>query len=316
MHIILIVAVIGIVLLVYFTRRGGGLSIQPTVQPTDLASLTLRSVDEVVASKSQGGADTVTVWSVCLLDADPELDIDRVKNAMYRRWKGMTTLESGEGSSLMERVISFGETSTRTISLELSSVDVGTPLPAQRLPEQPSRVPPACVGCLLVACTADSGVMASVALSQVVFGLVKTCPQVRSVYWQSSERTLSRREYIKLMSVDPKEPFGPVDLWVSAHATNNENGSSTGYTLGMGVLGGTEFEALAAPESAKELEARLRGLVYYVISLVQFIQNEDTVGEDEDERIRVYKRPSETVHKGWVFQMSYENPGRRGWIRD
>ncbi|MEM7364203.1 MAG: hypothetical protein AAF525_09270, partial [Pseudomonadota bacterium] len=70
-----------------------------------------------VASTRREIAGTVTVWSACLLDPDPELDIDSVKKAMSRRWKGMTTLESSEGASSMERVISFGETSTRTISL-------------------------------------------------------------------------------------------------------------------------------------------------------------------------------------------------------
>jgi len=65
----LIVPVISILLLVYFTRREDGSSIQPTA----LAALTHKSLDEMVASKSQEVAGMVIVWSVCLLNADLDL---------------------------------------------------------------------------------------------------------------------------------------------------------------------------------------------------------------------------------------------------
>ena len=97
-----------------------------------------------------------------------------------------------------------------------------------------------------------------------------------------------------------------MDVWVSAASSRNADGTSVGYTLGLATLGSPEFEALSSPESPDDLEQRLRSLALYAASDYAQINNGDTVGADCAERIRLNKKPSETIHQGWVFQLQYE----------
>ncbi len=295
MHIaiLLIVVIVAITLLLMNKRRD--------VEPTDLSSLDLRDFKDAIAAPRKFSEGQILAWSVCFLDSNPELDLVGITRFLKKKW-GIASNTSSDDSSI-QRVVTFG---TVRLTFEPILMKSGSLLPDQIIPGGTTCVPEHQVGCILVtASTPIGGAATSLALSQAVLALLATCRQVSGVYWMSSELLLERRVAERKLATNYKEMEWPVDVWISSHAFKDESGAVTGYTVGLAKIGGTDFEALNAKESPKSLEDRLDGIALYVVNHFGQIQNGDTIGVDEKEKIGLKKTPSETIHRGWVFQLQY-----------
>ena len=301
MHIVVLLILIAIAVAMVFGLRG-----RPNVQTTDLAELKLRRLEDAVNDAHTREKDQVVVWATGFLNSNPELDLEQIASFMARKWK--IDVMMGVGSSALQRVISFGEA---RIAFEpvLLPPDKGLPGQVRKFPK-PVASKEAVGGVLVTATSTGGGAAGSLALSQAVLALVKTCRQVDTVYWMSSENQFSRAEIERKLGVNFRKRW-PVDVWVSTESVQNGDDKSDGYTLGLAAMGGTEFEAIGAPESTSDLEERLASIACYVVAHFGVIYNGDTIGIDELERIRLKKVPSETVHKGWVFQLRYEAPSKQ-----
>ena len=247
------------------------------------------------------GDAAARVWAVAFLDDNPQLDIQAMSRYLSKKWKLEPTVDTG--SSPLQRVIRWGEAQ---VAFEPVMLGDKLDFEGRKRTWEDVHIPQGCVGGILITATSTAnGVGASFNLSQAVLALLDTCRQTSSFYWMSSERVFGRRELERLLGKDLLEHW-PMDVWVDATSTQNADGASVGYTLGLATLGCTEFEAVASPESPADLENRLRSLALYAASNYATINNGDTVGTDCAERIRLNKKPSETIHQGWVFQLQYE----------
>lgn len=282
----------------------------PSASPVDLATLALRDLDAALIDQKDVDGE-VHLWCLCLFDQNPQLDLDRVVACLRSDWK----LELGAmpGDYPNQRLIRFGETQ---VSLEPLRVQEGMAIRHGTVELAPATVPKGSIGGVLIrAQSGVGGVGAALGLSQVTRSFLRSCPQITAVYWMSSRVLLSRAQAdasLRRITAD----HWPVSLWVRSHASTNDDGSTVGFTVGLAAMGGTEFEALNAPESPAELVRRLDSLAEYVVARFGMIYNGDTTGVDCMERIRLQKVPSQTVHRGWVFQMRYlRQSSASPWVR-
>ncbi len=66
-----------------------------------------------------------------------------------------------------------------------------------------------------------------------------------------------------------------------------------------------EIEAVGTPEKPSELFDRFIGLTDYLLTNGPVIRDGNTIGEDENERIRVVYGQSNFGHEGEVMQLKY-----------
>tara|TARA_R110001592_G_scaffold363371_2_gene685889 strand:- start:23536 stop:24432 length:897 start_codon:yes stop_codon:yes gene_type:complete len=296
MHIvILLIVVIAAITFLLMNKR-------KYVEPTDLSSLDLRDFKDAIAAPKAISEGQILAWSICFLENNPELDLAGITSFLQKKW-GIASNTSSDDSSV-QRVVTFGNV---RLTFEPILMKSGSLLPDQLIPGGTTCVPEQQIGCILVtASTPTGGAAASLGLSQAILALLATCRQVSGVYWMSSELILKRSVAERKLTTNYKKFEWPVDVWISSHAFKDESGAVIGYTVGLGKIGGTDFEAVNAKESPKDLEDRLDGVARYVVNHFGQIQNGDTMGVDEKEKIRLKKTPSETIHRGWVFQLQYE----------
>ncbi len=98
-------------------------------------------------------------------------------------------------------------------------------------------------------------------------------------------------------------PHGPpVPIWIDIRFGRDSERGSSGFTTGLVALGHKEFETWGAPEPPQDLAKRLLALAGYVLEKGPVIRNGDTIGEDENEKIRIVfsdsllaRRPSDAT---------------------
>ncbi len=314
MPILILLLVLVVILLVVLSRRQGG---GAAVAPLDLAQLELRDLDTALESSA--------VYAIAFVRGNPSLDLPRITAIMAKRWS--VTSKMADSSIPLQRVL---ETSQGRITLELikplarvandatPSVSTYASLVADNpvWPQADALLADHSAAILLTASSELYGLQKAVALSQVSFALTQSCPQIVGLLWGEAQQIVSRKDVLKAFKLDFETAL-PLGVWVSARARRTDAGKTVGYTRGLAALGAVDFEALEAPENPQDLRNRLINLADYSIENSQQILNGDTTGVDCMERIRLQKAPSETVNKGWVFQLRYlSESDAQPWNKD
>ena len=245
----------------------------------------LRDFGEAMEVSRAALEGQIVAGAVCFLESNPELNMAGIIKFLKKRWG--VEASSFVGDSNTQQIVTFGLV---RMTFEPVKLDSGSPLPEQIIPGECCIVPEYQVGSILVtASTSDGGAASSLSLSQAILALISTCRQISEVYWMSSELLLSKADIKRRLDTNYRELEWPVDIWVSSHAFANEEGDVIGYTVGLGKLGGVDFEATNAKETPGRLKDRLDGVACYVVSHFGQIQNGDILGEDEYEQIKLKK---------------------------
>lgn len=274
----------------------------PPPPAPSLSSLPLRSLKEAVGQADEGEDEAATLHAVVLVEDYPSLDLNAIVATLRGKWgTHATPLAAAAQDPPLRRALT---TPAARIAFELIS----------RIDEDPAftesdahRVDSTHAAAVLVALEADKkAVLQAVVLSQCVYALLDTCPQAKAVLWAPSRTLWPAAHAKRALAADYEQDF-PVGLWVAARAGTLADGRVQGYTLGLTALGSTEFEALDAREGPNALADRLHSLAEYALLSCRTVFNGDTTGVDGCERIRLQKVPSQTVHRGWVFQLRYLN---------
>lgn len=107
----------------------------------------------------------------------------------------------------------------------------------------------------------------------------------------------------------------PLYIWVDVRVGMGEGESSSGFTTGMDALGHMELEAEHAAEPPGELRERLYALAGYLLENGPVINDGDTVGEDQHEKIRIVYSDSTFGHQQQVMRLVYEkdSPQKPWW---
>jgi len=110
-------------------------------------------------------------------------------------------------------------------------------------------------------------------------------------------------------------PHGPpIHIWVDFRIGPNEQGSMSAFTTGLSALGHLEIETQNSPEPASELRERFEGLIHYLLENGPVIKNGDTIGEDQNERIKVVYSRSAFGHEGKVMRLDYGPLKKKRWF--
>lgn len=143
-------------------------------------------------------------------------------------------------------------------------------------------------------------------LTQVIASLIATTEPIVGIYWSQAPLVMSPPMFRDFATTILPDGF-PVYAWVDFRVGKNEKGKTSGFTSGMKGLGLMEFETESSQEPPGELLERLFGLVNYVLEHGPVIKNGDTVGEDENERIKVIHAKSFIGRPQKVMRLEYSS---------
>lgn len=153
----------------------------------------------------------------------------------------------------------------------------------------------------------------STLLTQATAAVMASSPTAMGVYWGNATLIVPKAIFIEFAKqVLPLGP--PLHIWVDFRVGWETKQMSAGFTKGMAALGHMEFETKACPEKPSDLMERFVGLCGYVLENGPVIKDGDTVGQDENERIRVVYSDSEFGHEGKVMRLIYDTPSpKKPW---
>ncbi|WP_425618210.1 DUF4261 domain-containing protein [Anatilimnocola sp. NA78] len=184
-------------------------------------------------------------------------------------------------------------------------------------PGAPAQLKP-CVGHLIVTCINpdESPFHQAIQLTRFCTAILATCPEAPGVMWGAIGHLVPSQMFQEFATTVMNE--GPAwYIWADFQEGNVGNGRTSGYTRGLSEFGLMEFEAENTPEPPGELRERFFGLAMYLHENGPVIRDGDTIGEDENERIRVRYSPSKFGAAGPVMRLEYEPVQKakaKGWF--
>lgn len=141
-------------------------------------------------------------------------------------------------------------------------------------------------------------------LTAATAALVETSETAVGVYWCDSKVVMPAKMFRDFAVTLIPDSF-PLYVWVDFRIGKDSDGKVAGYTSGMTALGHMEFETWASSEPPGELRERFLGLAHYLLENGPVIEDGNTIGEDENERITVVYSNSKFGHKGQVMRLDY-----------
>jgi len=148
-------------------------------------------------------------------------------------------------------------------------------------------------------------------LNQVKFvslattALLISTPGAFGVYWREGN-LVSSSEMFREFCVEMLPDSLPLYIWVDFRVSKTNHGRSMGYTHGLSQFGLMDLESLNAVEDPEGLRERFFGLAVYLIENGLIIKNGDTIGEGDQEKVRVVYGDSSFGHLKRVMRLEYD----------
>lgn len=143
-------------------------------------------------------------------------------------------------------------------------------------------------------------------LTRVTAVFLKCCPAALGVYWGNATLLVPKPLFIDFAEkILPNGP--PIQIWIDFRVGSEQARTSSGFTNGMKALGFMDIEAVNVPEPPEQLYERLMAICEYLVVNGPVIRNGHTIGEDENEKIRVVYGPSSFGHEGEIMRLVYES---------
>lgn len=101
-------------------------------------------------------------------------------------------------------------------------------------------------------------------------------------------------------------PRPPLHLWVDFQVGMVPPDRASGFTRGLTDVGHHELEAVDAPKAPSELQDLFENIAGYLLENGPVIGDGDTVGESDQERIKVRLVPSHFGIEGNVMRLKFE----------
>lgn len=122
-------------------------------------------------------------------------------------------------------------------------------------------------------------------LTKVNASILRTSETAIGIYQGSATLLLPKNLYIDFANM-LKEDTLPIQLWIYIGIIGKENKSSV-YTYGMKEFGKTEIEIIDAAMESSELYYFLLPILQYVLEYDVTLQDGETIGFSEDEKIKI-----------------------------
>ena len=153
-------------------------------------------------------------------------------------------------------------------------------------------------------------------LTQVTAAIANSMDEAIGIYWGNATLVIPTKLFTDMAGGLLPDP--PIPIWLDLRVGRNEQGTTSGFTQGMGALGHMEFETENSTDSVGELRERFFGLAAYVLENGPVIRDGDTIGHEGDERVRVIYSDSAFGHEEEVMRLVWEtqaasNPWWRFW---
>lgn len=146
----------------------------------------------------------------------------------------------------------------------------------------------------------------SALLTRVTTAVLASSETALGVFWGNGALIIPKPIFIE-SAVGVLPEGAPLYIWVDFRIGRDGNSMSSGFTQGLEALGHKEIEAIKAPESVPELRERLYALADYLVENGPVINDGDTVGGDENEKIKVEFTKSNFGCKNEVMSLRYIN---------
>ncbi|WJZ01811.1 DUF4261 domain-containing protein [Corynebacterium freiburgense] len=145
---------------------------------------------------------------------------------------------------------------------------------------------------------------ATVLLTKVMASLIRVSRESFAVYWAAANHLIYPPLFREMsMSILP-EP--PLYLWVAFNIWERDSGELHALTKGLDRLGLMDIEIPHSRRTAKETHEFTVNLAGYLLQNGLIIQDGDTVGQSETERIQAVYAPSSVDGKTTVIQLQEE----------
>lgn len=151
----------------------------------------------------------------------------------------------------------------------------------------------------------DDPVERAKALTVSIAGILGACPEALGVYWGDATLVVPSPLF-QDMAAQVLPDGLPLFLWVDFRAGRNEDGTTSGFTVGLSALGHMEFETDNASDDVGGLRERFYNLAAYVLANGPVIQDGNTVGADANEKIQVVYGTSKFGLEGRVMRLDYQ----------
>jgi hypothetical protein len=157
---------------------------------------------------------------------------------------------------------------------------------------------------ILTAFTGDDPVERSTRLTYATAGILGACDRAVGVYWGDANHAV-KGDLFQEMAAEMLPDSLPLWLWIATLVGKGEDGTQ-GCTVGLKALGHMELETTNASDDVGDLRERFLTLAGYLIENGPVIQDGNTVGADENEKIRVIYSDSEFGHDEQVMRLDYQ----------
>lgn len=166
---------------------------------------------------------------------------------------------------------------------------------------------------MIVAVTGDaSAIERSRLLTQIVASLIQCVPPLSGVYWGAAGLVISPAMFRDFaVEILPEGP--PLHMWVNFRIGRNNKETTSGFTRGLAALDLMDIETNSSFDSPSELRERLESIAGYLLENGLVIDDGDTVGESETEKIRAVYAPSQFGSSERVIRLEFEKPKKPLW---
>lgn len=134
-----------------------------------------------------------------------------------------------------------------------------------------------------------------------VTGLAAGQQGAKAVYWPEATHLIYPPLFAEMAAdiADPEAP--PLMLWLDLRVFLNDDGTSGLFTTGMQPLGHMEIEIPRIEMEPGELREWVLTIVYYLLENGPVLNDGDTIGATDDQRILIRHQPSQFGHEGDVI---------------
>jgi hypothetical protein len=149
----------------------------------------------------------------------------------------------------------------------------------------------------------DTAVERLVAQTMVAAAVIGTCPQAVGVLWDAANHLIKGKVFRDFAS--QRLPNLPLLLWVGMAAGPNADGTSRGYTVGMGQFGLLDVETHDAPLDIAGLRQRFSNLAGHLIAKSPDIKDGATISQSETHKVTVSYGESGFGLEGRVMRLHH-----------
>lgn len=128
-------------------------------------------------------------------------------------------------------------------------------------------------------------------------------PGVTAVYWGETSLIIFPRLFVEMAEEINTPQSPPLLLWVDLRASQNEDGTTSLFTIGLAPLGHMEIEIPRIKMEIGELREWLLDIIRYLLENGPVLLDGQTIGMSVEQKIRIRHCSSIFGHAGQVIRL-------------